>query len=295
MGKLLDLIHSSAPLVSDGAWGTAMIERGLHPGECPDLWSIDHYSDVVDIARSYLNAGSQMVETNSFGANSCKLSHFGLSDKAIEINEAAARASKEAAGSNHLVLGSMGPTGKLLLMGEISEDEMFNVFSEQAAALERGGADAICIETMSDLDEASIAVRAAKESTKLDVICTFTFEKTVQGDFRTMMGVDPITAATEIVKIGADITGTNCGNGMERMAEIIKEMNSVVPNTPLLVHANAGLPHFENGKDIYPEAPSQMAEFARLVLENGAQIIGGCCGTTPEHIKAIAEVAKAFK
>lgn len=289
MGKLIEKLKESKYLVSDGAWGTAMIERGMKPGECPDLWSVEHFDDVVDIAGGYIDAGSMIVETNSFGANRCKLEHFGLSERCSEINECAAKASRKAAG-DRIVMGSMGSTGKMLLMEEISEEEMYEVFKEQAVALEKGGADAVCIETMSDLEEACIAIKAVKENTELDIVCTFTFERTIQGSYRTMMGVSPEDAAHAAVEAGADVTGANCGNGMELMVEIIREMREAEPDVPLLVHANAGLPKHINGRDVYPETPEEMAGFVPALMEAGANIVGGCCGTTPAHIAAISKV-----
>lgn len=177
----------------------------------------------------------------------------------------------------------------MLLMGDVTEEDLYNAFKEQARALEKGGADAACIETMSAIDEAEIAVRAVKENTSLEVICTFTFEKTANNDYRTMMGVSPSEMANAIIKAGADIIGTNCGNGMERMIEIVKEMRSVDVDIPILVHANAGLPKNVDGVDVFPDAPEDMAGMVAAMKAAGANIIGGCCGTIPEHIRAIKE------
>lgn len=286
------LQSNSAPLLSDGAWGTFLQKNGLQPGECPDLWSVTHRDVVMDIARSYVDAGCDMIQSNSFGANSFKLEHFGLSARTAEINKAAAEISRDAAGDNAKVIASMGPTGKLLLMGDVSEQEIFDAFATQAAALKDGGADALCIETFTDIEEASIAIKAAKAAAGLEVICTFTFEKTMNNDFRTMMGVSPSQMAGAMLEAGADIIGTNCGNGMELMAGIVKELREAAPSTPILVHANAGMPVNVKGVTVFPETPEQMAVNAMKVLAAGANILGGCCGTTPQHIRAIGKALR---
>ncbi len=288
-GKITDAVKNGKILVSDGAWGTFLHKKGLKPGECPELWCIERYDDVKSIAQSYIDAGADMVESNSFGGSCFKLKHYGLMDRAAEINEAAAKASREAAGEDKWVIASIGPTGLMLITEEVTEEELYDAFKVQATAFEKGGADAVCIETMSDIDEACIAIRATKENTKLEVICTFTFEKTVRGDYRTMMGVSPVDAAKAAIEAGADIIGANCGNGMERMIEIVREMRAVAPETPILVHANAGLPENINGADVFPESPSDMAKYVSEIIKAGANIIGGCCGTTPAHIKAMKE------
>jgi 5-methyltetrahydrofolate--homocysteine methyltransferase len=293
--KIVDVVKSGKILVSDGAWGTFLYKKGLKPGECPELWCIERFDDVKDIANRYIEAGADMIESNSFGGTCFKLHSFGLDNKAAEINEAAAKASRAAAGDDKWVIASIGPTGKMLVIEEVTEEEMYDAFKVQAMALEKGGADAFCIETMSDIDEACIAIKAAKENTKCEVICTFTFEKTVHGDYKTMMGVSPAEAAKAAIEAGADIIGANCGNGMERMIEIVKEMREVAGGVPILVHANAGLPTNVNGVDVFPESPEMMAAFVDKLIDAGANIIGGCCGTTPAHIKAIKEAVLNHK
>lgn len=284
--KITEAVRAGRVLVSDGAWGTFLYQKGLKPGECPERWCLERFEDVRDIAKRYIDAGADMVETNSFGGSRIKLKSFGLDDKAAAINEAAARASREAAGDK-LVIASVGPTGKMLIIEEITEEELYEAFREQAVALEKGGADAICIETMMDADEAAIAVRAAKENTGCEVICTFTFDKTASGDYRTMMGITPAEAAAAVLEAGADIIGTNCGNGMERMVEIVSELRAACPDTPILVHANAGLPEMADGRHVYPETPEFMAALVPEIVRAGANIVGGCCGTTPAHIAAM--------
>jgi 5-methyltetrahydrofolate--homocysteine methyltransferase len=228
-----------------------------------------------------------MIETNSFGGSRIKLDLYGLADRAQEINEAAAAISRTAAGSNRYVLGSIGPTGKILLMGDVTEAALYETFCEQAAALQKGGVDACCIETFTALDEALCAVRAARESTRLEIICTFTFEKTKRGDYRTVMGVRPAQMANALVNEGVDIIGTNCGNGMAQMVEIVREIRAANAEIPILVHANAGLPIIEDGGIRYPETPEIMASYLPALVEAGAGIIGGCCGTTPSYIASL--------
>jgi 5-methyltetrahydrofolate--homocysteine methyltransferase len=178
------------------------------------------------------------------------------------------------------------------MMGEVTSEEMYESFKEQVIALEKGGVDAIIIETMTDLDEARLAVKAAKENTTREVICTMTFQKTPEGEFRSMMGVSPTEMVTELVPEGVDIIGANCGNGIEEMIQIVREIRSCNSEIPLLIHANAGMPIYQDGATLFPETPEQTARFVGAIIEAGVNIIGGCCGTTPEHIRQIARVAR---
>ena len=287
---ILDELKQNKILLSDGAWGTFLQAKGMSPGECPELWNIDHRSDVLNIAESYIKAGSDIIETNSFGASRLKLSQYGLGDRTVEINRAAASISREAAGINKHVAGSVGPTGKMLLMGDVTELELYDSFSEQAIALEKGGADIIIIETMSALDEASIAVKAARENTECVIIVTMTFSKDPQGRFFTMMGVSPAEMVISMKEAGAHIIGSNCGNGIEDMIGVVKEIKAADNNIPVMIQANAGTPEFIDGVTVYRETPGMMASFVPQLIKAGVNILGGCCGTTPEHIRQMAKI-----
>jgi len=293
MKGLLERVGDGEILVSDGAMGTFLHAKGMGVGECPESWCISYPEVVEGIAAAYITAGAQMVETNSFGGSSLKLNAYGLRDKVGELNRAAAALARKAMGSNGYVAGSIGPTGHIAQEegGEIVLADFYEAFKEQAAALAEGGADAICIETMSSVLEAVQAIRAAKQ-TGLPVICTFTFELGRRG-FRTMMGVSPEQAAKEATAAGADIIGTNCGNGIAGMIEVVKLMRAAVTNIPILVHANAGVPVVEDGKTIFKETPEYMASRIDELIDAGARIVGGCCGTGPEHIAAIANAVRA--
>jgi 5-methyltetrahydrofolate--homocysteine methyltransferase len=290
MVTLMEKIKEGKTLLSDGAWGTFLHQKGLQPGACPEAWNISHRQEIYDIARSYIEAGADMILTNSFGGSRFKLAQYGYEDRVVPFNESAARISRDAAGSDHYVLGSVGPTGVILMMGDVSKQELYEGFRDQAIALADGGVDAICIETMSALDEALVAVRAVRDHTTCPIVCTFTFEQTKQGDYRTMMGISPTEMTRRLLEEKVDVLGSNCGNGMRQMIDIVREIRSVDTMIPVLIHANAGSPQIKDGKTIFPESPREMAEVIPRVIEAGANIVGGCCGTTPEHIREIARV-----
>jgi len=295
MNTITSDIRQGRILVSDGAWGTFLHEKGLLPGECPELWNLNKPEEVFAIAKSYIDAGADMIETNSFGGNSFKLAFFGLAAKVYDINKAAAQISRDAAGPDIHVLGSIGPTGKMIIMGDVTNEELYDSFSKQAVALYEGGADALVIETMSDIEEAKAAIKACRENTKAEVICTMTFEKTGEKSFHTMMGITPAAMVSEAIAAGADIIGANCGNGIRNMIGIVEEIRSVDAKIPILIHANAGAPVYKDGKTVFPETPDEMAEYVNLLINAGANIIGGCCGTTPGHISKIAGIVRRNK
>jgi 5-methyltetrahydrofolate--homocysteine methyltransferase len=287
--NILHELKSGKVLLSDGAWGTFLHAKGLDPGECPELWNITRRSDVLDIAEAYMKAGSDIIGTNSFGGSRFKLSRYGFGERVSEINQAAASISREAAGSKKFVSGSVGPTGKMLLLGDVTEEELYEGFKEQSVALEKGGADIIIVETMTDLDEASLAVRAARENTRCTVIVTMTFSEDMIGEFHTMMGVTPAEMVISMKKAGAHIIGSNCGNGIKDMIAIVRAIRATDKNIPVMIQANAGIPEYIDGETVFRESPEMMASFVPQLIEAGANIIGGCCGTTPEHIRQMGK------
>jgi 5-methyltetrahydrofolate--homocysteine methyltransferase len=295
MKSLAMKIAQGRIFVSDGAWGTFLQQKGLKPGECPEEWNISHPDNVFEIAKSYIDAGADMILTNSFGGNEFKLSMYGLQDKVVKLNRVAAKISRKAAGSENYVLGSIGPTGKMIMMGDVSYEELYEAFKKQAVALEQGGVDALLVETMSDLDEAKAAVTACRDNTKCEVICTMTFEKSGEDEFNSMMGVTPTDMVNTMIEAGADIIGANCGNGMENMIGITREIRKANANIPILIHANAGAPVYRDGETVFLETPDITAGFVKPLIDAGANIIGGCCGTTPEHIARIVKVVKELK
>ena len=292
--SITQALEKEKVLLSDGGWGTFLQKRGLKAGECPELWNIEREEEVFLIAQAYIEAGSDILETNTFGGNSFKLSHFGLTGRLDELNRVGVEISRRAAGDERWVIASVGPTGKILIMGDVTEEDLYRSFAEQVGPLAEGGADAMMIETMSDAAEAALAVRAAKDTTPCEVVCSFTFERTVHGDFRTMMGVAPGKAAEEAVAAGADIVGVNCGNGYDGLDMVVRELKEASGGKPVLIQANAGIPKRVSGVEVFPAEPEEMADQVALWIESGASIIGGCCGTMPEHIAALRRAVDRY-
>ena len=284
-------------LVFDGAMGTMLFEAGLADGACPELWN-DTRPDVIrNIHQAYFNAGSDFVETNTFGGTRLKLGAYSLADRARELNLLGARCARSVCPPGKFVAGSIGPTGHLPdtfePLGDVSEEEFYANFQEQALALAEGGVDLITVETMMYPEEAVVAVRAAKESTGLPVLCSmfFQWEKEQNRD-RTMWGTSPEEAAKVLFEAGADVVGCNCGDGgPERAAAIIQAMRRVTRGR-LIAYPNAGLPRIQAGRTVYELPPDEMAAGYPAILEAGASIVGACCGSTPAHIARIAEVVR---
>ena len=292
MQTLLERL-SGGVLVSDGAMGSLLQSQGLPAGASPESWCLSRPDVVRGVAEAYFSAGSDIVLTNSFGGSPLKLARHGLAERTAEVNRAAAILAREAAGSGRLVAGSVGPTGRILRDegGDATPEELYEAFREQVAGLADGGVDAICVETMSSLAEALEAVRAAREHTGLPVMCTFSFAPSRRG-FRTMMGLSPEVAARETAAAGANVIGTNCGNGIDNMIEIVRQMRTSVPELPILAQANAGIPELVDGVTVYAETPEYMSSRIDGLIAAGATIVGGCCGTTPKHIAAIADAIR---
>jgi methionine synthase I (cobalamin-dependent) len=276
--------------IADGAWGTELDKLGCPAGFCREEWNVTQPDLVGKVAKSYVDAGSKIILTNTFGANRFVLTKHGRADKVAEYNRAGAAISKKAiAGKGH-VFASIGPSGKLVLTGEVTEPELFDAFKEQAVALAEGGADALVVETMTDLTEATAAVRAAK-TTGLVVAASLTYDS---GKDRTctMMGVTPEQAAKALTEAGADIVGCNCGIGIENYIKVAAKLRAVT-SVPIWVKANAGMPEIVDGKVTYRMAPPEFATKAKELIKAGANIVGGCCGTSPDFIRALASAGLA--
>ncbi len=284
-------------LVFDGAMGTMLFEAGLVDGACPELWNATHPDVVGSIHKAYFDAGSDFVETNTFGGTRLKLGAYGLTERTRELNLLGARLARSVCPPGKYVAGSIGPTGHLPdtfePLGDVSEEEFYANFREQAVALAEGGVDLFTVETMMYPEEAVVAIRAAKESTNLPVICTmfFQWEKEQNRD-RTMWGTSPEEAAKILFEAGADVVGCNCGDGgPERAAAIIQAMRRVT-HGPLIAYPNAGLPLIQAGRTVYELPPDGMAAGYPPILDAGASIVGACCGSTPAHIARIANVVR---
>ncbi len=283
MSRLSTLIDHG-PVITDGAWGTEFQKRGLGIGEAADLWNLTRPADVEGVARSYVEAGSKVILTNTFRSNPVALAAVGKEDQAKAINRGGAELSKRQAGAGIQVFGSMGPTGKIIATGEIDAQRMTSAFKIQAEALAEGGADALLFETFSDVEEARLAVRAARP-TGLPIVVSFAFDSGKNKD-RTMMGVNPETAAHAMVEEGVDAIGANCGAGPESFSQICKRLKEA-SGLPVWIKPNAGMPTLEGGRAVYTMTPEAFAAYLPALVAAGASFLGGCCGTNPEFIRAL--------
>ncbi len=284
MHATLEKLLSSGPLVTDGAWGTQLQSQGLPVGACPDAWNLSHPNAVEAVALAYVEAGSQVILTNTFGANRFILARHDMADRVVEINTTGVQISRRAAGNKAKVFASMGPSGVMLMMGEASKEDLQTAFLEQAKAMAAAGADGIVVETMTDPAEARLAVAAAKE-TGLPVVACMTFDSGAKLD-RTMMGTTPEQAAEQLLDAGADVIGSNCGQGIAGFVEICRRLHAA-SGRPVWVKANAGLPEMRDGKTHYAQTAGEFAEYVPQLIATGAGFIGGCCGTSPDFIRAV--------
>lgn len=280
--------------VLDGAMGTELFARGIEAGTCNDYLNIDSPDVILDIHRSYVQAGSDAVLTNTFGANKYALARHGLADKVAEINTAAAQIARRAAGDEKYVLGDIGPSGDFLEpLGNLKAEELKEAFTEQVKALAARGVDGFIIETMTALDEVAVAVRAVKSVSDLPVFVSLAYDPAGE-DFKTMMGVDPAAAVARLITLGVDVVGFNCGGlTLGQYVKLARIYASLVKGKiALLAEPNAGRPELIEDKAVYKVTADQFAQAAKEIHSAGFNIIGGCCGTAPKYIKAVADRLK---
>lgn len=287
-----ELLAGQRPVLADGAMGTMLFSAGLQFGDPPEVWNLSHPEIIRRIHRSYLQAGSQILMTNTFGANRLRLGLHNLQGRVAELNQTAAillRGEVDEAGGQALVAGDIGPSGAIMApTGTLDYDEAVDIFAEQAAALMAGGVDLIWIETMSDLLEVRAAIEGVRQvSPGIPVIATMTFD--TRG--HTMMGVSPEQAVMALTAWGAAAVGGNCGNGPDEIVAVIRRMRAAAPEALLVAKSNAGMPELVDMRAVYRTDPPTMAACALTMVEAGAAIVGGCCGTTPDHLAAMAQVA----
>ena len=294
MEGLLTRLKRGDVLVGDGAWGTELMQRGLPPGRPPEWFALEKPETIEEVARLYVEAGADLVTTDTFGGTSFRLKLHGLDGEREHVNRQAVEAVKRAVGARALVSASVGPSGQLLEpYGDTSPDAVEEAFAEQISVLASAGADVVCIETMGDLTEATLAVKAAKAmSPGVPVMATMTFEPTPRGYF-TVMGVSVEKAVAGLEAAGADVVGSNCGTGIGDMVEIARQMVRAT-RLPILIQPNAGLPQSREGQVVYDETPQTMAARVPELPDLGVAIVGGCCGTTPEHTRAIRRAVDAW-
>lgn len=290
MTNFFERLKQEKVLVSDGAIGSLLFEKGLNPGDCPERFNLEHPEVLAEIAQAYLQAGADIIQTNTFGASPLKLSDYNLDDKTKDINQKAVEIVKQVVNSKTFISGSVGPTGKMLLpYGDIEPTVMKENYKRQIGILIESGVDLLCIETMTDLNEAVIAIQSAREiSSDIPIIATMTFDVIPQGCV-TIMGHGLAKVCNKLEETGANVIGSNCGNGTKNMITIAKEFiaNSKLP---VIIQSNAGIPTIIDDQIFYQETPEEFANFTKILIELGVSIIGGCCGTTPNHIRAIRQI-----
>jgi len=294
MENILERLKRGDIIVCDGAFGTMLMQRGLKQGDPPETINMTAPQHLEEISALYLEAGAEIITTNSFGASSLRLQHFKLDGEVDHINRMAVEAARKAVGDSAYISGSVGPTAKLLKpFGDTDPEEIYNSFYNQLGTLISSGIHIVCIETMTDVSEAELAIKAARDiDESIPVMANVTFEKTNRG-FYTLMGTDIQETAKRLKMAGANIVGSNCGNGAENMLQIAREY-SQKSEIPIAIQSNAGLPVQSGDTLFYPETPVFLAEKVEEMLKLGVQIVGGCCGTTPDHIRAIRKVVDNY-
>ncbi|MHC4266622.1 MAG: homocysteine S-methyltransferase family protein [Planctomycetota bacterium] len=287
MSSFIEDIKSGKIQLADGAMGSLLMKKGLKQGECPEYLNLTQPKILEEIAQLYLDAGADIIQSNTFGASPMKLSEYSLDDKTEEINSAGVSLAKNVVGDRAYIYGSCGPSGKILQpFGDGDPDELQHGFERQIKAMVSAEVDVIFIETMTDLNEAILAIKAARAvSANITVAACMTFEATPKGFF-TIMGNKLEEAASELEAAGADVIGSNCGNGIDKMIEIASELKKV-SDLPLIIQSNAGLPVNKDGEIVYPETPEYFAQKVIDLIDAGVSIVGGCCGTTPDTIRAM--------
>ena len=289
MNKLEQLLATNEHLIADGGMGTMLMDAGLEQGDPPEMWNMLHPDRIRAVHRGYIEAGSQIILTNSFGGTCFRLKLHKLQDRAYELNKAAAelaRAEANAADHSVVVGGSIGPSGEIMEpVGALSFDDAVAGFAEQAAGLADGGVDVLWIETMSDISEVRAAVQGCRQATDLPIVATMTFDT----NGRTMMGITPVQAFTELSRMNLTALGGNCGNGPAEIEGVIQAMYATNQSYPFVAKSNAGIPEYVHGHLHYNGTPEVMADYAVKVRNYGARIIGACCGSTPAHIVAMRE------
>jgi 5-methyltetrahydrofolate--homocysteine methyltransferase len=293
--RFRQLLDEGGPVLADGAMGTMLFANGLQFGDPPELWNLEHPDVIRRIQRAYLEAGSRIVLTNTFGGNRLRLGLHGLQDRVDELNRTAAillRAEVQAAGGTALVAGDIGPSGEIVApLGTLDYDEAVDVFREQAASLVAGGVDLIWIETMSDLNEMQAAIQGVRQASPgIALVATMTFD--TRG--HTMMGVSPEEAVAHLDAWGADAVGGNCGNGPDELIPVIAKMHAAAPDVVLVAKSNAGMPELVDMQAVYRASPEMMAGTALEMRDAGARIIGACCGSSPAHLRAMADALVAI-
>lgn len=287
---ILTRMQSGSVIVADGAMGTMLQAAGLPPGVSPEGWLLDNADAVCDVHRAYVEAGANLVLTCTFGGTRARLERSGLAERLTEINQRAVEIAREAAGSEAYVAGDIGPLGEFLApLGKMTYEQAVAIFAEQAAALAQAGVDVLYIETMSDLNEVRAAVAGAQQAgLDIPIFATLSFDS----HGRTNMGVRPEQAAETLVSLGVAAFGANCGATLEMTEGAVAKMHAVAPQASLIAKPNAGKPHMAGREVVYDATPEDMAEYASRFVALGARVVGGCCGSTPAHIAAIAAAVK---